>query len=105
MDWMVNNFQLTWKLAWILRIYKTCNSTLIFSNFEFYNKLFGGVTLLKVTLNVTWTQLIYIYIYIFFFLFLFVGRIPLYLNVIDSFIHVSYRRGHNGGAKNMPWGV
>ena len=60
MDWMVNNIQLTWKFAWIffffwgknfawmLRIYKTCNSMIWFSKYEFYNKLLGGVTLLKV---------------------------------------------------------
>jgi len=49
MDQMVNNIQLTWKLAWLLRTYKTCNSTVRFSKYEFYNKLLGGVTFLKVT--------------------------------------------------------
>ena len=34
-----------------------------FSKYEFYNKLLDGVTLLKVTPGVTWTQPIYIYIY------------------------------------------
>ena len=35
------------------------------SKYEFYNKLLDGVTLLRVTLGVTWNQLIYIpYIYI-----------------------------------------
>ena len=29
-----------------------------FSKYEFYNKLLGGVTLLRVTPGVTWTQLI-----------------------------------------------
>ena len=33
-----------------------------FSKYEFYNKLLSGVTLLRVTPGVTWTQL-YIYIY------------------------------------------
>ena len=58
-----NNIQLTWKLAWILRTYKTCNSSVGFSKYKFYNKLLDGVTLLKVTLGVTWTQHIYIYIW------------------------------------------
>ena len=49
MDWIVNNIQLIWKLAWMLRTYRTCNSTVKFSKYEFYNKLLGGVTLLKVT--------------------------------------------------------
>ena len=60
-DWMINNIQLTSKLAWMLRTYKTCNSTVRFSKYEFYNKLLGGITLLRVTPGVTWTQLIYIY--------------------------------------------
>ena len=49
---MVNNIQLTWKLAWLLRIYITCNSMVGFSKYEFYNKLLSGVTLLKVTLYI-----------------------------------------------------
>ena len=60
---LVNNIQLTWKLAWLLRTYRTCNSTVWFSKYKFYNKLFGGVILLRVTLGVIWTQP-YIYIYI-----------------------------------------
>ena len=48
MDWMVNNIQLTWKLAWMLRIYRTYNSTIEFSNYEFYNKLLSSVTLFRV---------------------------------------------------------
>ena len=39
-----------------VRTYRTSNSTVWFSNFEFYEKLLGGVTLLRVTQNVTWTQ-------------------------------------------------
>ena len=35
-----------------------------FLKYKFYNKLLGGVTLLKVTPGITWTQLIYIYIYV-----------------------------------------
>ena len=65
MDRMVNNNQLTWKLVWILKTYRTCNSTVRFSKYEFYKKLLGGVTLLEVTSGVTWTQpSIYIYIYL-----------------------------------------
>ena len=66
MDWMVYNIQLTWKLAWMLRTYRTCNSMVRFSKYEFYNKLLGGVTLFRITLDISWTQPnpIYIYIYI-----------------------------------------
>ena len=52
-------------MAWLLRTYKTCNSTVGFSKYEFYIKLLGDVTLLRVTLGVTWTQPLYIYIYIY----------------------------------------
>ena len=47
----------------MLRTYRTCNSTVRFSKYEFYNKLLGGVTLLRVTPSVTWTQPLSIYIY------------------------------------------
>ena len=53
MNQMVNAIQITWKLAWILRSYWTCNSMVGFSKYEFYNKLLGGVILLKVTPCVT----------------------------------------------------
>ena len=46
---MVNNIQLTW----MLRTYKTYNLIVGFLKFEFYNKLLGSVTLLRVTLDVT----------------------------------------------------
>ena len=36
-------------LACMLRIYRTCNSTVRFSKYKFYNKLLGGVTLFRVT--------------------------------------------------------
>ena len=52
-DWMINNIQLTSKLAWMLRTYKTCNSTVRFSKYELYNKLLDGVTLFRVTPGVT----------------------------------------------------
>ena len=64
MDQMVNNIQLTWKLEWLLKTYRTCNSTVRFSKYEFYNNLSGGVILVRVTLGVTWTEPIYIYIYV-----------------------------------------
>ena len=47
------------QLTWMLRTCRTCNSTVGFSKYEFYNKLLGGdygVTLLKVTPCATWTQ-------------------------------------------------
>ena len=53
MDQLINYTWLAWKLACILRIYRTCNSTVRFSKYEFNNKLLDNVTLLKVTLNVT----------------------------------------------------
>ena len=56
MDWIVNNIQLIWKLTRMLKTYKTCNSTIWFLKYEFYNKLLDGVTLLRVTQCVTWTQ-------------------------------------------------
>ena len=55
MNRMVNNIQLTWKLARMLRAYRTYNLTVEFSKYEFYNKLMGGVTLFRVTPGVTWT--------------------------------------------------
>ena len=46
---MVNKIQLTC----LLRTYRTYNSTMGFLKYEFYNKLLGGVTLLRVTLGIT----------------------------------------------------
>ena len=51
MDQMVNNIRLIWKLACILRTYRTYNSTVRFSKYKFYNKLLSGVTLYSVTLH------------------------------------------------------
>ena len=62
MNRMVNYIQLAWKLACILRTYRTCNATVGFSKYKFKNKLLGGEILLKVMLDVTLN--IYIYIYI-----------------------------------------
>ena len=53
MDHKVNNIQLVWKLACMLSTYRTCNSTVGFSKYEFNNKLLGDVTLLKITPDVT----------------------------------------------------
>ena len=53
MDQIVYAIQITWKLEWILRSYWTCNSIVGFSKYEFYNKLLGGITLLRVTPYVT----------------------------------------------------
>ena len=55
MDEMVNNIRLAWKLACMLKTYKTYNPTVRFSKYEFYNKLLGGITLFRVTPGVTWT--------------------------------------------------
>ena len=57
MDQIVYAIQITWKLAWILRSYWTCNSIVGFSKYEFYNKLLGGITLLRVTPYVTWQEI------------------------------------------------
>ena len=50
---MVNNIRLTWKLACMLRTYRTCNPIVRFPKYEYNNKLLCGVTLLKVILDVT----------------------------------------------------
>ena len=63
-DRIVNYIWMAWKLACMLRTYKTYNSTVGFSKYEFYNTLLGSVTLVRVTSSITWTQPIYIYIYI-----------------------------------------
>ena len=47
---------MTWKLAWLLRTYRTWNLTMRFLKYELYNKLLGGVTLFRVTPGVIWTQ-------------------------------------------------
>ena len=65
MNRMVNYIRLAWKLACMLKTYKTYNSTVRFSKYKFNNKLLSSVTLLKITLFIIWTQPIYIYIYIY----------------------------------------
>ena len=42
-----------WNLAYMLKTYKTYNSTAGFSTDEFNTKLLNSVTLLRVTLGVT----------------------------------------------------
>ena len=59
---MINYIQLVWILACMFRIFRKCNPTVGFSKYEFNNKLLSGVTLLRITPGVTWTQSIYIYI-------------------------------------------
>ena len=46
---------MTWKLACMLRPYRTCNPTIGFLKYEFNNKLLGGVTFFRVTSGVTCT--------------------------------------------------
>lgn len=58
-DQMVNSIGLIWKLVCMLRIYRTWNLTVRFSNYEFKNKLLDDIKLLKIALGVTW---LYIYI-------------------------------------------
>ena len=53
MDRIINYIQLTWKLAWMLKTYKTYNLTMEFPKYEFYNKLLGDVILLRVISDVT----------------------------------------------------
>ena len=52
----VNYTRLAWKLACMLRAYRTCNPTVEFTKYEFNNKLLGGVTIFRVTLGVIWTK-------------------------------------------------
>ena len=102
MNWMVNYIQLAWKLAYMLRIYRTCNSIAGFSKYEFYNKLLGGVILLRITPGVTWIQP-YIYVdthlwfssfhlfeFFFFSLFMFFKR-PSYRLLFFSFLSVYHK--------------
>ena len=47
---------MAWKLACMLRTYRTYNPTVGFSKYEFNNKLLGGVTFFRVMSSLTWTQ-------------------------------------------------
>ena len=53
---MVNYIRLAWKLACMLRLYRTCNPTVGFSKYKFNNKLLSGVTFFRVTSTITKTQ-------------------------------------------------
>ena len=53
---MVNNIWFAWKLACILRIYRTCNPMVGFSKYEFNNKLLDDVIFFRITSGVIWTQ-------------------------------------------------
>ena len=55
-DQMVNYIRFAWKLACMLRPYRTCNPMIEFSKYEFNNKLLDCVTVFIVTLGVTRTQ-------------------------------------------------
>ena len=55
-DQMINYIRLAWKLACMLRPYRTCNPSIGFSKYEFNNKLLGSVTFFRITSRVTWTQ-------------------------------------------------
>ena len=46
-DKKVNYIWLAWKLACMLKTYKTCNPTIGFSKYEFNYKLLGDVTFFK----------------------------------------------------------
>ena len=54
-DQMVIYTRLAWKLACLLRTDRTCNPTIVFSKYEFNNKLLDGVIFFSVTSGVTWT--------------------------------------------------
>ena len=47
---------MAWLLACMLKTYRTCNTTVGFSKYEFDKKLLGGVTFFRVTSGVTGTQ-------------------------------------------------
>ena len=50
---MVNYNRFAWKLACILRTYRTYNPMVGFSKYEFNNKLLGGVTFFRIMSGVT----------------------------------------------------
>ena len=50
---MVNYIWLAWKLAFMLKTYRTCNPMIRFSKYAFNNKLLGGVTFFRFTSGVT----------------------------------------------------
>ena len=50
---MVNYIWLAWKLACMVTTYRKCDPMVIFSKYEFKNKLLVGVTFSRVTSSVT----------------------------------------------------
>ena len=55
-DQIVNYIRLAWKLACMLRTYRTCNPTVGFSKYEFNNKLLDDVIFFRITSSVIWSQ-------------------------------------------------
>ena len=53
---MINYIRLAWKLACMLRTYKTSDAMIGFSKYEFNNKLLVGVRFFRVTSSVTWIE-------------------------------------------------
>ena len=53
---MVNYIRLAWKLACMLRSYRTCNPMVEFLKYEFNNKLLSDITFFRITSSVTRTQ-------------------------------------------------
>ena len=52
---MVNYTKLAWKLACVLRKYRSCNKTVGVSEYEYNNTLLGGVIFFRLTPGLTWT--------------------------------------------------
>ena len=66
MDRMINYIRLVLEFTCMLKTYRTYNSTVKFSKYEYNNKLLDDVTLLRVCYircNLNSTSYIYIYIY------------------------------------------
>ena len=78
---MVNYIRLSWKLACMLKPYKTCNPMVGFAKYKFNNKLLDGVTFFRVTMNI-------IHLWVNFFLSLF-DFFVIKKNIITS----NYNRG------------
>ena len=53
---------MAWKLACMLGTCRKCDPNDGFSKYELHNKLLDSIILLKVTLSIIWTQLLYKYI-------------------------------------------
>ena len=53
---MVNYIRFAWKLACMLRPYRTYNPTVGFAKYEFNNKLLDDVTFFRVTSGISWIK-------------------------------------------------